>query len=132
MFECLTHRELHCWEMWPYWGKHVTMETDFEVLYAQARPSNSLLLLPPNQDVKISCSSLASCLPECYHIFYYDNNRLNIQNCKLAQLNIFLYKGCCVHGFSSHNKTLTKTSSIWFYSMFQGYPVSGSKSPKQC
>jgi hypothetical protein len=50
----------------------------FEVSEAQARPSVTLFLLPADPDVGLSAISTASSLPSCCHVFYHDDNGLNL------------------------------------------------------
>ena len=64
--------------------------------YRQCR-SQSFLLVPADQDVELSTSSPAPCLLAQWHASYHVDNR----NCKLVQLNVFLYKSCCSHDVSS-------------------------------
>jgi hypothetical protein len=53
--------------------------TAFEVSYAQAMPSvaPSLLLMPADQVVELSASSLAPCLVSCVQVAHHDDNGLN-------------------------------------------------------
>ena len=64
--------------VWPYWRKCSTVEAGFEVSYAQATPSveHSLLLLLVDQDVDLSDSSPAPCLPSCCHACCQADNGL--------------------------------------------------------
>jgi hypothetical protein len=62
---------------------------------------HSLSLLPVDQYVEVSASSLAPCLPGCCHASCHDDNGLNLWNCKPAPVDFFLYKNCCGHVVSS-------------------------------
>jgi hypothetical protein len=56
------------------------LQVDYEVFYAQDMPSvtHSHLPLPEDQDVDVSASSLAPCLPACHHASGHDDNGLNL------------------------------------------------------
>lgn len=45
--------------------------------------------------------AIAPCLPANHHVFYHDDNRLNLINYKLSKLIIFLYISFWGHGVSS-------------------------------
>ena len=77
------------------------MWADVEVSYVQAPPSveSSLLMLSSDQDVELSASSPAPCLPEPCHVSYHNDNGLNLLNCKAV--DVFLYKSCFGHGVPS-------------------------------
>jgi hypothetical protein len=47
--------------------------------------------LPADQDVELSVSSPAPCLPGCCHVSCQDDNTVTISQ---LQLNVFLYKSC--------------------------------------
>lgn len=68
-------------EMW-HWG------VDFEGSKAHSRPKSLPLLLPTDQDVKLSASAPAQRLSTSCH----DVHGLNLSVCK--QSNVSLYKSC--------------------------------------
>lgn len=63
----------------------VSVGGDLEVSYAQAMSNviHSLFLLPVDQDVELSASSLAPYPPGCCRSFYHGENGLNLWNCML-------------------------------------------------
>ena len=58
-------------------GGSVSLEVDFEVSKAQARPSGSLSL-PVDPGVELSAPSPAPCLPAGHHASHHDDNGLNL------------------------------------------------------
>lgn len=56
-------------EVWPCWKKRITVGSCFEVLDAQARPSD--------QDVDLSAPPPVPCLPAHGYISHRDDNGLN-------------------------------------------------------
>jgi hypothetical protein len=56
----------------------VSLQVGFEVSGAQARPSDSLFLLPADLDVEILTTPQALCLPACHRAPHHDENVLNL------------------------------------------------------
>jgi hypothetical protein len=75
VFECLAIRNGTARKCGLVCGS-VSVDVDFEVSYAQAMSSNSLLLLPVNQGVELLAPP-KPCLPVYCHDSCYDDNRLN-------------------------------------------------------
>lgn len=67
-----------------------------EVSNSQARPSDSLFLLPVDLNIELSAIPPSPCLPECCHSSCCDNNVLNTLNCKRVP-NV---KSRCARGVS--------------------------------
>ena len=71
--------------MWPCKSRYglvggtVLLGVVFEVAKAQARPYGSVSFwLSVDPDVELSATSLAPCLPACYHASCHGDNGLNL------------------------------------------------------
>jgi hypothetical protein len=86
--------------------------------YAQAQPSvkrEPPSWLPSYQDVELLAPP-APCLPVCCHASHYYDNGLNLWNCKIHRLNVFLYKNCLSHDVSSQQlKPKLRQRLLYFF-----------------
>lgn len=84
------------------WRKCV-MAMAFEVSEGEARPSISACNDP---DVEPSATFF---FPVCCNVFCYDDNGINLQNCKPVLIRLFFIKISVVIVSLQTNKNLTKT-----------------------
>lgn len=88
-------------------------------------PINSLLL-PVDQDIKLSALFPAPCLPAYYHASCHDIMDQISKTGSHPQLNVFLYRSCCGHGISLPYKN-PKISSQSTYGCSQPLDISSSR-----
>lgn len=80
---------------------------------AQARPLDSLFLLPMDQDVELSSTSLIQYLPVYQHAPRHNKNGLNLRNYKISPVKYYLISIAVAMVCLHDNRTLTKTLMIF-------------------
>lgn len=98
-------RKWHYEDVWPCWsrcilvGKIASLETGFEFLDAQPRPSVIFSFYCPRSRCGILSYLSSTAYAECQHTSYHEDDRLNLWTCNLAPIDIFLsnsWHGHCV------------------------------------
>jgi len=104
VFECLAHQGVAL--LGGVSLLEVVCHCDFEVSYATFSVTHSFLLLPVDQDVKLSVPFPEPCLPECCHASHHDDNELNLWNSKPVPIKCFFFVRVALVTVSVHNRTL--------------------------
>ena len=69
----------------------VSLGVGFKVSRVHAKPRVSLLLLLANQDVELSATSPAPCLPAFSQVSHLDEDRLNISEGEPTPIKYFVF-----------------------------------------